>query len=128
MLPTMDMAAAITRAFRRLHVDPGHKRPYERTIEQSVKRAQTEVMAHYAEFIGHRVEVHYRSGEIVLPATGTLVADSGKSIFLEEQIRNESEPRNFRWEISYAHIIRLKQSAMSLQPPPLPDAAQKQCL
>ena len=69
-------------------------------------------MAHYSALLGRRIEVHYRSGETVLPATGTLAADSGKSIFLEENVSQQGEVRKFRWEISYNHIVRLAESAM----------------
>ena len=72
-------------------------------------------MARYSALLGRRIEVHYRSGEIVLPATGTLAADSGKSIFLEEQIKQALEIKKFRWEIPYQQIVRLTESSM---PPP----------
>ena len=69
-------------------------------------------MARYAALLGRRIEVHYRSGDSVLPATGTLAADSGKSIFLEEQISQQCELKSFRWEIPYDHIVRLAESSM----------------
>src|SRR5882762_11878615 len=33
-------------------------------------------MARYSAFLGRRVEVQYRAGDILLPASGTFVADS----------------------------------------------------
>jgi len=69
-------------------------------------------MARYAALLGHRIEVHYRSGEIILPATGILAADSGKSIFLEEEVVQLSGLKKFRWEISYLQIVRLSESSM----------------
>ena len=69
-------------------------------------------MARYSALLGRRIQVHYRSGEIILPATGTLAADSGKSIFLEEQIVQGSGLKKFRWEISYMQIVRLTESSM----------------
>jgi len=69
-------------------------------------------MARYSSLLGRRIEVHYRSGQIVLPATGTLAADSGKSIFLEEQILQGQEMKKFRWEISYLQIVRLAESSV----------------
>jgi len=64
-------------------------------------------MARYSALIGRRVEVRYRAGEIVLPATGTLAADSGKSIFLEESYHQLGQVKTFRWEIPYPSILEL---------------------
>ena len=66
-------------------------------------------MAHYSVLLGKRVEVQYRAGDIHLPATATLVADSGKSIFLEEYIRQDGRVKAFRWEIPYASIVRVSE-------------------
>ncbi len=84
-------------------------------------------MARYSALLGHRVEVHYRSGEIVLPVTGTLAADSGKSIFLEEHFSQQGEIKTFRWEIPYNKILRLAESAMPL-PRPVPVPARVQAV
>lgn len=51
----------------------------------------------------------YRAGDIVLPATGNLAADSGKSIFLEESYQQKGSVKTFRWEIPYACIIQLNE-------------------
>ena len=67
-------------------------------------------MARYASFLGRRVEVHYRAGEITLPATALLVADSGRSIFLEEHYVLRGRTQTFRWEIPYSCILRLEES------------------
>jgi hypothetical protein len=64
-------------------------------------------MARYSVFLGRRVEVHYRAGDIVLPASGTFVADSGRSIFLEQSISQRGQQKHFRWEIPYQYIVRL---------------------
>ncbi len=69
-------------------------------------------MARYSALLGRRVEVHYRSGEILIPATGTLAADSGKSIFLEEHFNQKQKDRTYRWEIPYGAIVRVTESAM----------------
>ena len=66
-------------------------------------------MARYSGFLGRRVEVHYRAGDIVMPASGTFVADSGRSIFLEQSISQRGQPRHFRWEIPYQYIVRLEE-------------------
>lgn len=70
--------------------------------------------------LGRRVEVFYRAGGMVLPATGTLAADSGKSIFLEEHFGREQQVKTFRWEIPYESIIKLTESSMQPSRPPLP--------
>jgi hypothetical protein len=64
-------------------------------------------MAKYAAFLGRLVEVRYRAGEILLPATGTLAADSGKSIFLENHSSGRQDKKRFRWEIPYKCIVDL---------------------
>jgi len=66
-------------------------------------------MARYSAFLGRRVEVHYRAGDILLPASGTFVADSGRSIFLEQSFLQRGQQRHFRWEIPYQYIVRLEE-------------------
>jgi hypothetical protein len=66
-------------------------------------------MATYSAILGHRIEVTYRAGDIVLPATGTLAADSGKSVFLEERYQQKGTLKTFRWEIPYACIIEIRE-------------------
>jgi hypothetical protein len=77
-------------------------------------------VAQYANLLGRRVEVFYRAGGMVLPATGTLAADSGKSIFLEEHLGQQQQMKTFRWEIPYESIIKLTESSMQPSRPPLP--------
>jgi hypothetical protein len=67
-------------------------------------------MARYHALLGRRVEVQYRAGDVVLPATGTLAADSGRSIFLEERLAVRGQAKTFRWEIPYACILDLAES------------------
>jgi hypothetical protein len=64
-------------------------------------------MARYSAFLGRRVEVHYRAGDILLPASGTFVADSGRSIFLEQHLLQHGQQKQFRWEIPYRYIVSL---------------------
>jgi hypothetical protein len=45
----------------------------------------------------------------LLPASGTFVADSGRSIFLEQHLTQHGQVRNFRWEIPYQYIVRLEE-------------------
>jgi hypothetical protein len=66
-------------------------------------------MARYSAFLGRWVEVHYRAGDILLPASGTFVADSGKSIFLEQHLEQHGQNKQFRWEIPYQYIVRLEE-------------------
>jgi hypothetical protein len=66
-------------------------------------------MARYSAFLGRRVEVHYRAGDVLLPASGTFVADSGRSIFLEQSLVQRGQQRHFRWEIPYQYIVRLEE-------------------
>jgi len=66
-------------------------------------------MARYSGFLGRRVEVHYRAGDILLPASGTFVADSGRSIVLEQSFSQRGQQRHFRWEIPYQYIVRLEE-------------------
>jgi len=66
-------------------------------------------MARYSAFLGRKVEVQYRAGDILLPASGTFVADSGRSIFLEQNIELRGQPKHFRWEIPYQYIVKIEQ-------------------
>ena len=74
-------------------------------------------MARYSAFLGRRVEVHYRAGDILLPASGTFVADSGRSIFLEQHLTQHGQTKNFRWEIPYQYIVRLEEKKELPYPP-----------
>lgn len=75
-------------------------------------------MAQYSALMGKRVEVQYRAGDVYLPATAILVADTGKSIFLEERLVQKGVVQSFRWEIPYPSIVRIRELPM-----PLPGAA-----
>ncbi len=66
-------------------------------------------MARYSAYLGRKVEVHYRAGDICLPAAGVFVADSGRSIFLEQRFDQRGLERTFRWEVPYAYIIRIEE-------------------
>ena len=74
-------------------------------------------MARYANLLGKRVGVHYRAGDITLPATARLVADSGRSIFLEEQYVLRGRVQMFRWEIPYQCVMRLEEHAVGEEKP-----------
>src|SRR6201982_1230497 len=66
-------------------------------------------MARYSAFLGGRGEVPYRAGDILLPASGTFVADSGRSIFLEQSFLQHGQQRHFRWELPYQYIVRFEE-------------------
>ena len=66
-------------------------------------------MARYSAFLGRRVEVQYRAGDILLPASGTFVADSGRSIFLEQHLEQHGQEKQFRWEIPYQYVVRVEE-------------------
>ena len=64
-------------------------------------------MAEYSQFLGCRVTVRYRVGEMLLCATGTFSGDSGRSIFLEQHLEQRGR-KYFRWEIPYPYIHRIE--------------------
>ena len=64
-------------------------------------------MARYSSFLGRRVEVHYRASDTLLPASGIFVADSGRSIFLEQIFEQRGQHRVFRWEIPYQYLVKI---------------------
>lgn len=89
-----------------------------RTIDQSTTSAETRCsMARYSNFLRHQVEVLYRAGDIILPASGIFVADSGRSIFLEQHFQQRGQARHFRWEIPYQYIVRLQNAPPDPSPP-----------
>lgn len=73
-------------------------------------------MARYSAFLGLQVEVQYRAGDILLPASGTFVGDTGRSIFLEQSFEQRGQHRQFRWEIPYQYVVRLSEKANPATP------------
>jgi hypothetical protein len=76
-------------------------------------------MARYSAFLGLQVEVQYRAGDILLPASGTFVGDTGRSIFLEQSFEQRGQHRQFRWEIPYQYVVRLSEKTNSATSAPL---------
>ena len=74
-------------------------------------------MARYSDFLGRSVVVQYRAGDIISPASGTFVADSGRSIFLEQHLKQHGQQKYFRWEIPYQYIVRLEETPEALGNP-----------
>lgn len=73
-----------------------------------MSRSDTRKVARYAKFLGFRVTVRYRVGEMLLSASGTFSADSGRSIFLEQHLDQRGTRKYFRWEIPYPYIHRIE--------------------
>jgi len=65
-------------------------------------------VAEYSQFLGCRVTVRYRVGEMLLSASGVFSADSGRSIFLEQHLEQRGVRKYFRWEIPYPYIYRIE--------------------
>lgn len=82
-------------------------------------------MARYSAFLGRRVEVQYRAGDILLPASGVFVADSGRSIFLEQNFEQRGKHGHFRWEIPYQCLVRIEEKPQPGVPADAPRAAVK---
>ena len=67
-----------------------------------------ERVAEYSQYLGCRVTVRYRVGEMLLSASGVFSADSGRSIFLEQHLEQHGARKYFRWEIPYPYIYRIE--------------------
>jgi len=80
-------------------------------------------MASFAQFLGRKVTVQYRVGDVLLPASGTFAADSGRSIFLEQHVEQRGKLSYFRWEIPYQYIHRIEEAEEIPEPPAAPEAA-----
>jgi hypothetical protein len=83
-------------------------------------------MASYSQFLGHKVTVQYRAGDILLPASGTLVGDSGRSIFLEQHLEQRGKMNYFRWEIPYQCIQVIEEVRKAESLPPAETGATKE--
>jgi hypothetical protein len=64
--------------------------------------------------------VQYRVGDVLLPASGTFAADSGRSIFLEQHVEQRGKRSYFRWEIPYQYIHRIEEAEETPEPPAPP--------
>jgi hypothetical protein len=74
-------------------------------------------MGRYSALIGKRVEARYRTADIHLSAVGTLVSDSGKSIFLEDRFSLGGREKTMRVEIPYQFVIRVNETHAEPAPP-----------
>lgn len=67
--------------------------------------------------MGKRVEAQYRVADIHQKSVGTLVADTGRSIVVEERILQGERKKTMRVEIPYEYVIRLTEAAHSSEIP-----------
>jgi hypothetical protein len=67
--------------------------------------------------MGKRVEAQYRVADIHQKSVGTLVADTGRSIVVEERILQGERKKTMRVEIPYEYLIRLTEAAQSSEVP-----------
>ena len=83
-------------------------------------------MASFAQFLGRKVTVQYRVGDVMLPASGTFAADSGRSIFLEQHVEQHGKRSYFRWEIPYQYIHKIEETPeTTVEPSPEPEGSAK---
>jgi len=76
-------------------------------------------MARYSSMLGQQVEARYRTGDIYLKVSGTLVSDSGRAISIEQTFSQDCRDKAMRVEIPYDYVIRiLKVGATPLAPAP----------
>jgi hypothetical protein len=78
-------------------------------------------MVRYSSLVGRRVEAQYRAGDIHMSAVGTLVSDSGKSVFIEDRFSLGGREKTVRVEIPYEYVIRIAE----VHPKPNPPVAPK---
>lgn len=64
-------------------------------------------MNKYDSFLGKRVEARYRTGYVYHSATGTVTADSGSSISIEDHFEQDGKKKMLRVEIPYEYILSL---------------------
>ena len=64
-------------------------------------------MSKYEAFLGRRVEARYRTGYVYHSASGTVAADNGSSIFIEDHFEQDGKKKMLRIEIPYECILSL---------------------
>jgi hypothetical protein len=70
-------------------------------------------MTSYQALLGKRVEAHYRASDLQLSALGTLVADSGRTISIEDQYVRDGCEKKTRLEIPYDFLFRVVEKTES---------------
>ncbi len=81
------------------------------------------IMSEYASLLGKRVEAHYRASDLHLSAVGTLVADSGRSVFIEDHFVQNGREKKMRLEIPYLHLFRISEKVDAPEPAPQPEVS-----
>jgi hypothetical protein len=74
-------------------------------------------MSRFISFMGKRVEAQYRVADIRQKSVGTLVADTGRSIVVEERILQGERKKTMRVEIPYEYVIRITEAPQSSEVP-----------
>ena len=74
-------------------------------------------MSRYLSFVGKRVEAQYRVADIHQKSAGTLVADTGRCIVIEEHLLQGERRKTMRVEIPYEYVIRLAEVPRSPDEP-----------
>lgn len=75
-------------------------------------------MTRYSSLLGQHVEARYRTGDIYLTVSGTLVSDSGHAISIEETFSLDGRDKAMRVEIPYDYVIRVLKISAKPRPPP----------
>jgi len=57
--------------------------------------------------MGRRVEARYRAGGVHLSASGTLVSDNGRAVWVEEILSTDGREQIVRVEIPYDCVVRI---------------------
>lgn len=89
-----------------------------RTIDRFIASLQTRRVARYKSLIGKQIEISYRAGDIHLPASGVLMADSGLSVYLEDRFVQRGKQKTLRLEIPYQCIMSLRETSSTSAPCP----------
>jgi hypothetical protein len=74
-------------------------------------------MNRYASFVGKRVEARYRVADIHQKSVGTLVADTGRCIVIEEHLLQGERKKTMRVEVPYEYVICLAEVPRSPDEP-----------
>ena len=75
--------------------------------------------------MGKRVEAQYRVAEIHQKSVGTLVADTGRHIVIEERLLQGERKKTMRVEIHYEYVIRIVEASQSPEVPVTVSAAPR---
>jgi hypothetical protein len=82
-------------------------------------------MIRYSSFVGKRVEAQYRVAAIHQKSVGTLVADTGRHIVIEEHLLQGERKKTMRVEIPYEYVIRIVEASQSPEAPVTVSAAPR---